>query len=204
VTGWSARNAVKTTAILGVSLVAWGCGGERQDANEPSRSYSVEIVNARFPANQAVAAPQTMAIEVRNVDSRVIPNIGITVNSFEHRATQKGLADPSRPTWIIDQAPESSPDNPTGGGTVAHNETWALGPLQPGQTKKFSWRVTAVDAGVHTVKYRVVAGLQGKAKAQLNNGGVPEGSFTVNVTGRPLAATVDPETGRIVRSTKSK
>jgi hypothetical protein len=183
-----------------MALIAWGCGGKRQDEDEPSRTYSVEIVRASFAGNQAVAAPRTMAIEVRNVDSRVIPNIGITVNSFERTATQKGLSDPKRPVWIVDFAPESTEDNPTGGGTVAYNETWALGPLQPGQTKKFQWRVTPVDAGVHTLKYRVVAGLAGKAKAQLDNGGVPQGSFTVNVTGRPLAATVDPETGRIVRS----
>jgi hypothetical protein len=189
-----------TAATLGLAAAAAGCGSERQDEDEPSRTYSVQIVSAKFPAAQAISKPETLAIEVRNVDSRRIPNIGITMKSFERRATQKGLADPRRPIWIIDQAPLGTEDNPSGGGSVAHNETWALGPLDPGQSKRFEWKLTAVDAGVHTLRYRVVAGLHGKSKAQLDNGRLPQGTFTVNITGRPLAATVDPETGRVVRS----
>lgn len=177
-----------------MAAMAAGCGAERQDADEPSGTFAVQILKAKFPSSQAIAEPQTMTIQVRNADSRQIPNIGVTVNSFSHLAAQKALADRRRPVWIIDQPPE--------GGDVVQNNTWALGPLAPGATRTFVWRVTAIDPGVHTVRYRVVAGLNGKARAQLGGGGEPEGTFTVNIVGKPLGARVDPETGKVIRERK--
>jgi hypothetical protein len=186
--------AGSVVAILGVGAAASGCGGERQDAHEPSGTFSVQVVKATFPTSQAIAQPQTMTIQVRNADSRQIPNIGVTVESFTHLATQTGLADRRRPIWIVDEPPK--------GGDVVQNDTWALGPLAPGATRTFVWHVTAIDPGVHTVRYRVVAGLNGKARAQLEGGAVPEGTFKVTVIGKPLSARVDPTTGKVVRSQK--
>lgn len=181
-------------AVLGLGATAAGCGGERQDAHEPSGTFAVRVVKATFPTSQAIAQPQTMTIQVRNADSRQIPNIGVTVDSFTHLATQTGLADRRRPVWIVDQPPK--------GGDVVQNNTWALGPLAPGATRTFVWHVTAIDPGVHIVRYRVVAGLNGKARAQLEGGAVPQGTFTVTVIGKPLSARVDPRTGKVVRSQK--
>lgn len=186
--------AGSVVAALALGAVASGCGGKRQDADEPSGTFAVQIVKATFPTSQAIAQPQTMFIQVRNTDSRKIPNIGVTVDSFTHLATQTGLADRRRPVWIVDSPPK--------GGDVASNNTWALGPLAPGKTRTFVWHVTAIDPGVHTVRYRVVAGLNGKARAQLEGGAAPVGTFTVNVLGKPLSARVDPETGKVVREQK--
>ena len=52
--------------------------------------------------------------------------------------------------------------------------------------------------GAHTLDYRVNGGLDGKAKAVLAGGGVPEGSIDVQVTGKPSAACVN-EAGDVVR-----
>ena len=53
------------------------------------------------------------------------------------------------------------------------------------------WRVTAVKSGVHAIKYKVAAGLDGKAKAVLAGGNEePAGSFTINVSGKPASARV--------------
>ena len=55
-----------------------------------------------------------------------------------------------------------------------------------------------VKPGLHTVNFTVAAGLAGKARAQLTNGAVPTGHFTVDIAPQPAANHVDPETGQIV------
>ncbi|MCW2996584.1 MAG: hypothetical protein JWN65_133, partial [Solirubrobacterales bacterium] len=100
------------------------------------------------------------------------------------------------PVWIVD-------DGPLGGGT-AYTNTWALGALKAGETKRFVWKVTPVQAGSHEVRFRVAAGLNGKAKAQAQGGKVPEGSFDVTISPKPAQATVDPETGAVIRDDDPK
>jgi hypothetical protein len=174
---------------LGVPLA--GCGGARQDVNEPSGNFPVSIVTASFPSAQTLARTADMKIAVRNEGTRPVPDVAVTVNSFDYVSPQQGLADPSRPIWIIDQGPV--------GGESAYVNTWTLGVLAPGQMRTFSWRVTPVLAGMHRIDFRIAAGLNGKAKAQLVGGGIPRGSFTVQVADVPSQATVDPSTGRVVR-----
>jgi hypothetical protein len=96
--------------------------------------------------------------------------------------------------WVIDASPR--------GGDTAYANTWALGRLAPGQTRRFVWRVTAVQAGTHTVKWQVAAGLNGKAKATLAGNRAPAGSVTVDVSAKPAQAHVDPKTGRVVRDSQ--
>ena len=71
---------------------------------------------------------------------------------------------------------------------TAYSNTWALGPLKPGAVATFDWAVTAVKAGAHVVNYRVAAGLNGKAKAQLADGQPPTGSFRVTIHNAPAQA----------------
>lgn len=178
--------------LVALSAALAGCGGgERQDANEPSGTYKVEVLKAGFPTKQTLAAPEVMTIVVRNADTRTIPDVALTVDSFATVDRQPGLADPHRATWIVDDGPK--------GGDTAYVSTWALGPLRAGQTRTFTWHVTPVKAGTHMVRWRVAAGLDGKAKAELAGGRIPEGSFSVDVSGKPAQATVDPATGNVVR-----
>lgn len=185
------------TALGAVALVAAGCGGgTRQDANEPSGTFKVDVVRARFPTKQRLAEQQQMVVEVRNADTRTIPDIAVTLDpGFTVRSDRTDLADPNRPAWVVDQDPA--------GGITAYTNTWALGPLRPGQSKRFVWKVTPVIAGSHDVHFRVAAGLNGKAKAQASSGNAPEGSFTVNVSAKPAQAYVDPTTGKVVETNKS-
>jgi hypothetical protein len=191
-------------AALAISGVAAGCGGgERQDADEPSGTFKVAVEKASFPTRQKLAEQQELRVVVRNADSRTIPNVAVTITSddpknptggFTTRDQQAGLADDRRPIWIVDSGPR-------GGGT-AYVGTWTLGALRAGQSKTFVWKVTAVQPGTHTVRYRVAAGLDGKAKARTTSGGEAAGTFRVDISPKPSAATVDPETGAVVRESE--
>jgi hypothetical protein len=175
-----------------MALGVAGCGGgQRQDADEPSGTFPVAIVRASFPAKQHLAKSERFVIAVRNTGSKAVPDLAVTVDSFASRSEQAGLADPSRAVWVIDDGPR--------GGDTAYTNTWALGRLEPGQTRRFVWRVTAVQPGTHTVKWQVAAGLNGKAKATLAGNRAPAGSFTVDVSDKPAQAKVDPDTGKVVR-----
>jgi len=175
------------------SVAVAGCGGEsqRQDADEPRGSWTVDVVDAEFPRSQRLAKQETMRISVRNDDDRAVPNVAVTVEGFSRRSDQAGLADPTRPVWILDDGPR--------GGTTAYTNTWALGPMAPGATKTFEWRATPVEPGTHKLTYRVSAGLDGKAKAQLPGGDQPAGEFEVRVAREPSQARVDPDTGEVIR-----
>ncbi|MCW2991139.1 MAG: hypothetical protein JWM73_1733 [Solirubrobacterales bacterium] len=190
------RRETVIALLVAPALVAGCGGGDRQDKNEPSGTFNVAVVSAKFPAKQHLARQEQMVVEVRNADTKTIPNVAVTVEpGFTVRSNRQDLADPNRPVWIVD-------DGPVGGGT-AYTNTWALGPLKAGETKRFVWKVTPVRSGSHEVRYRIAAGLNGKAKAQAAGGDAAEGSFNVNITQKPSQATVDPNTGEVIRSDKS-
>src|SRR3954471_11747849 len=152
-------------ALAGVLLVAGCGGGARQDASEPKGSYRLEVADATFPASQSIAESATMSIRVRNADSKAAPNVAVTVETaaatagqgraaFGQRSDDSRLSDPERPVWVVDEGPK--------GGDSAATNTWALGRLAAGQTKEFTWKVTAVQPGTYTIRYRVSPGLQGR------------------------------------------
>src|SRR4051794_17221772 len=151
------RRATMAAALLALGVAGCG-GGERQDKNEPSGTFDVRVVDASFPSAQHIAAPTRMRIAVRNTGSQAVPNVAVTVKGFTRRDDQAGMADPSKPVWVLDRGPV--------GGDTAYVGTWALGKLPPGATRVFTWRVTPIEAGRHQLTYEVAAGLNGKAKAQ--------------------------------------
>jgi hypothetical protein len=174
------------------ALTLGACGGKEQDANEPSGTFDVSVVRSTFPAKQHLSQAERMVIAVKNTGDKTVPNVAVTVDSFAAKSEQPELADPSRAVWIVDQSPA--------GGDSAYVNTWALGRLTPGQTRRFVWRVTAVKPGTHTIKWRVAAGLNGKALARAGGDRTPQGQFTVDVADTPSQSRVNPETGEIVRS----
>jgi hypothetical protein len=178
---------------LACALLVAGCGGDdtRQDEDEPSGEWTVEVVDAEFAESQRLARQEVMRIRVRNTESRAIPNIALTVDGLSRRSEQAGLADPNRPVWVVDDAPR--------GGDTAYTNTWALGRVPAGETKTFTFRVTPVKPGTHQVRYRVSAGLDGRARARLATGERPEGSFSVRVSRAPSQSRVDPDTGEVIR-----
>lgn len=207
--GRPVKPAVLLGALSVAGLLASGCGGTRQDANEAKATYPVQVLHASFSARQSIARPSTMAIRVRNPGLRTVPNVAVTIDSFSYPSTSTlpELAARQRPVWIVDGGPGTVPKrlvqtetvDPAGGGQTAFLNTWALGPLAPGATRTFVWRVTPVKPGLHRVSYVVAAGLNGKARARLRpGGGLPVGHFVVNIAPAPPARHVNPETGRVL------
>lgn len=188
------------------AALAAGCGGgTRQDAHEPDATFTVAVAHSSFPAVQAVARPATMTLRVRNTSTATIPNLAVTVDSFNYVSNFPELASSKRPIWVIEQGPGPVPKRPVrsqavsppGGGQTAYVNTWALGPLSAHHTQTFTWRVTPVKSGVYTVHYTIAAGLSGRSRARLADGAIPHGRFTVAIAPRPPATHVNPETGRV-------
>jgi len=197
--GASLRGA--TAAVGAVALVlAAGCGGgERQDAGEQDARYPVKVTSASFPNHQGLAEHSEMRIVVRNVGDRTIPNLAATIEAagggteteaFGFLSGDADLASRSRPVWVVDEGP--------GGGDTAYANTWAIGALRPHRSKAFVWRVSATRAGRYRLTYRLAGSLTGRSQLRLSDGGVPGGSFAVEVTRKPREIRVTPD-GRIVR-----
>jgi hypothetical protein len=202
----SARVPGVAALAVASALLAAGCGGgARLDASEPARTYAVKVVHASFPTSQAIARPTSFELEVENTGARTVPNVAVTVNSFDYASNYPELAADKRPVWAIERGPGAIASPPVntqevsvpGGGQTAYVNTWALGALAPGKTRTFVWHVVPVKAGAHTVHYSVAAGLAGKAKARLASGAPVEGQFAVNIAAAPRLTHVNPATGRI-------
>jgi hypothetical protein len=195
-----------------VAVLVSGCGGSEQDAHEVKAVYPMKIVQASFPGVQAMARKTKLVLKVRNTGTQTMPNVAVTLDSFSYVSTYPGLAAPQRPVWIVDRGPGTIPKRPVqsvtvdppGGGQTAYVNTWALGPLAPGRTRTFVWRVTPVKSGLHSIGYVVAAGLNGNAHARVSRsgalegvGGLPVGRFRVVIAGRPPPRYVNPETGKV-------
>lgn len=187
------------------------CGsGPRQDENEPSGNFPVEISTAQFPTRQRLAERTELRIGVRNDGKKAVPALAVTISiagpqgedsmlPFSIRSPQKGLALPDRPVWILeDNYPKLAGSEAPGGATTANRKTFDFGALAPGDTTTAVWQVTPVKAGDYTLTYRVAAGLSGKAKAVTNTGNPPEGSFRVNITDVPPRTRVN-DKGEVVQ-----
>jgi hypothetical protein len=200
------RRAAALGCVAAIGLA--GCGSEkRQDENEPKGRYRVEVA-ASFPQAHKLAKRAELVIKVRNADSKVIPNVAVTVDGFYVRLDDPDLADPSRPVFVINGQPkeiggfpESKEAAPEGGET-AYVNTWALGRLPPGKERTFRWNVTAVKAGPYKLRYRVSAGLDGKAKAVDADGRLPQGSFAGRISDKPPQARVAEDGKTVVSGTR--
>jgi hypothetical protein len=179
-------------------LLAAGCGGAEQGADEPSGTFKVEVVGASFPRVQHIAQSVVLRLRVRNADSRALP-VAVTVETeppkpglapvaFGENSYDTQESDTSRPVWVLAKGPSD--------GETAYVNTWTAGSLRPGQTRTLSWRLVAAKAGSYVVRYRVSPGLTGKAKAA--SGVRAGGLMRVRILSTPVAATVGAG-GQVVR-----
>jgi len=196
--------------IAGASIAALalaGCGGgTAQDHDEPAANFTMKVLRASFPAKQSIAKPTQFEVQVQNTGARAVPDVAVTVDSFNYTSNYPRLAADKRPAWAIERGPgpiakpavNTQEVSQLGGGQTAYLNTWALGRLAPGQTQTYIWHVVPLKPGTHTVHYSVAAGLAGKAKAVLASGAAVQGQFTVDVAAAPAATHVDPNTGLVV------
>jgi hypothetical protein len=204
-------------AGIAATLSVSGCGGgSRLDASEPSGTFPVQVASATFPEAQRLSQHTHLVISVRNAGSKAIPDIAVTITdpkygtalqAFAQHLDMPGIASHSRPVWVVDRPPSapgetggcaySCQQGGAGGAVTAYANTWALGRLAPGQTATFKWALTAVAPGTHLIHYVIAAGLNGKAKARLSTGAIPEGTFTVKISPRP-AQTYVSNSGQIL------
>ena len=161
--------------LLSLAVVLTGCGSQdRQDENEEAGTWKVQIVSASFPGKQTLADTSELQIAVKNVDSSTLPNLAVTVDGLS-RDEEKEFAEPKRPIWVIEEPPENS--------TTAFTNTWAVGAVPADETRTLTWKLTAVRAGTYSVRFRVAAGLDGKAKAE-EDGEPAQGEFVVQVSAK--------------------
>lgn len=189
-----------------MALLVAGCGGgAKQTADEPAHSYKIEVLDLTFKPKQAVGRPAKMRIEVRNADTKTIPNIAVTLDSFYYTEKYPELASTQRPVWVVEHGPGTPPQHPVqseevsppGGGQTAYVNTWALGALAPHHTQVFEWSVIPVKPGVHHVNIEISAGLGGQAKAVLPNGNPLRARFRSEIAPAPPSRHVNPSTGRV-------
>jgi hypothetical protein len=200
--------------VLGSALGACGGDEERADADEPSGEFPMQVTDEKFPDRQLLANATNLELAVKNVGTEQVPALTVTIylqrtadGPFSIRSKQPGLADPNRPVWILEEgypklrAPGDSLNEleraPPGGAEVAQPNTFAFGPMAPGDTKHMVWRVTPVDGGAYTVNYRVAAGLYGQAEAVSPRGGPVKGSFSVRIETEPPETRVN-DRGKVV------
>jgi hypothetical protein len=201
----SYRAQAALAAAASAVLVAGCGGGSRADAHERAHSFAVAVVHASFPSAQSIARQTKLELDVRNTGKSTVPNVAVTVDSFNYASSYPGLADRKRPIWVVERGPGAVADPPvnteevsvSGSGQTAYVNTWALGALAPGKTRDFTWQVVPVKAGTYTVRYSVAAGLAGKSKARLSSGHPAQGQFAVEIAPTPPLTHVNPSTGHV-------
>jgi hypothetical protein len=199
----------RTIAALVTGLLLVACGGSASDgvSRGPVRTYQV-AVHASFPSRQRLAQHSRLVITVRNTGTHPMPNVAVTLSNPRDGTAAQALgtlipkpkqgkpllASRSRPIWIIDRPPGpctySCDDGGPGGAITAYTNTWSLGRVKPGQTRRFIWHVTAIRAGTHRIDYSVAAGLSGRLRAVRNGGATAAGVLHIQVTGKPPSVRV--------------
>jgi hypothetical protein len=204
---------VRATACCGAIAVVLlaGCGGAVRPSSDGRREpYPVRVMVASFPASQRLAERTRLAISVRNVGNKPIPDIAVTITNPRYGTAAQAfatdlsgprLASNSRPVWVVDQAPGpcgySCRTGGPGAAVAPYSDTWALGRLAPGATARFDWAVTAVMTGNYTVRWAVAAGLRSSERAVLAGGGEPTGEFSATIRRAPARMYVS-DSGKIV------
>lgn len=214
-----------STVVAALAAMALGgCGGARQDVNEPSARFPVQVVTTSFPRVQRLAEHTHLVISVRNAGTKPIPDLTVTicnvtctypaplgegtsVAAFSQYFAMSGVASHSRPVWVVDKPPGvcsySCQQGGAGAYATAASNSWQRNrPLAPGATAIFDWGVTAVAPGRFVVAWQVAAGQYGKAKAVLVGGSsacgrTPCGTLPVTISQAPAQSYVN-DAGQIV------
>jgi hypothetical protein len=204
-------------AALAVAALVGACGGgdSSADSDEPSGTFQVKVTEAEFPSLQRLGQTSQLRLAIRNTGERTVPGLTVTFTVAGERGEssslpfgvndpQPELAQPDRPIWVLAATyPRLRGSSDPGGSSTSNRKTFAFGPLEPGETTKPVWKLSAVRPGKFTLTYRIDAGLGGEAKAETEGGVAPGGSFSTEVTER-LPETEVTDNGEIVEIEKGQ
>ena len=194
--------------MLALSLGACG-GGSSSGSNEAAGTYTVKVVDARFPTEQKLGETTLMKLGIRNAGERTIPALTVNVTiagkegqgstiPFAIRDPQPDLAQPDRPVWVLaEHYPKLDGSSSPGGAGTSNQKTYDFGALKAGETVAAVWKLSAVKTGRYTLAYAIDAGIGGEAKAETAGGVAPGGSFTVQIDSAPLDKEVT-DSGQVV------
>jgi hypothetical protein len=204
-------------AALAAAALLSACGGgdSSAEAEEPTGTVPVKVTEAGLPPVQRLGQTSLLRLGVKNTGDRTVPALTVTftiagergVNSslpFGVSDPQPELAQPERPVWVLEEGyPRLFGSDDPGGASTANRKTFDFGSLDPGETVKAVWKLSAVRAGKFTLLYTIDAGVSGKAKAETANGVTPGGSITAEITER-LPETEVTDNGEIVEIQEGK
>lgn len=198
--------------LTAVAIVISSCGGggESSGTAEAGGTYRAQVATASFPTRQLLGQTSLLRLGIRNTGERAIPAVVVKITvagrqgrdsslPFGFRDPQPGLAQPDRPVWVLAEGYPKRAGDPTPGGAQTSNpKTFDLGRLEPGETTEWVWKVSAVKAGGHIVRYRIGAGLTDTAKVETATGVQPGGSFLVRVSTAP-PNTIVTDSGKVIQ-----
>lgn len=201
---------------MAVAALLGACGGgDSNAADEPTGTFQVKVTEAKFPTVQQLGQTSLLQLAIRNTGDRTVPGLAVNFTIAGKRGEssalpfgindpQPELAQPNRPVWVLSSTyPRLQGSSDPGGTSTSSPKTFAFGPLEPGETTKAVWKLSAVRAGKFTLIYRIDAGLSGEAKAETDGGVAPGGSFSTEITDR-LPETEVTDSGEIVEIKKGK
>ncbi|MGH2906881.1 MAG: hypothetical protein ACRDKI_08965 [Solirubrobacterales bacterium] len=152
--------------VIAAALAVGGCGGKRGDAGSSHQTYKVRVVNWKFAERQPLGKPQRFVLTVRNVDSKDIPQLVITIRGLSMFVKQEGAAVKTRPVWIPNDVNYA---NVTPNST-ATGQTFSLGTLAAGAFHRYVLPLTPIRRGDHAINYSLAGNLYGTARVQLEDG----------------------------------
>lgn len=170
--------------------------GESSSDKEPGGEYRIGVTAASFPSLQRLGQTSLLKLSLENEGKRELPNLVVYFTlagktgahsslPFGIYEKQAGLANPTRPVWVLaEHFPKLAGSSEKGGATTSDPKTFAFGPLKAGQTRSAVWKLSAVRQGKYTLRYQVGAGLSGEGKAETASGVAPGGTFVAEITAR--------------------
>jgi len=195
-----------------VAVLLAACEESSSD-KEPAGNYEVGVTAASFPSLQRLGQTSLLKLSFKNEGENELPNLvvyfslagkqGTTASlPFGIHEQQIGLANPTRPVWVLaEHFPKLGGSTERGGATTSDPKTFAFGPLKAGQSTSAVWKLSAVREGKYTLRYQVGAGLSGEAKTRTTSGVDPGGTFVAEISAE-LPETEVTDSGEIVEVEK--
>lgn len=198
-------------AALAAAALLVACGGSDSSdgSEEPTGNFPVKVTEARFPTLQRLGQTSLLRLAVENTGERTVPGLTVTFTiagkqgatsslPFAVHDPQPELAQPDRPVWVLAETyPRLRGSSEPGGASTSNRKTFGFGTLEPGETTRALWKLSAVRAGKFTLLYTIDAGPGAETKAKTDGGVVPGGSFATEITER-LPETEVTDSGEIV------